>query len=152
MTTETKPADEPMSLRDTIAPKSDQLNYDDLIAGPVQVRVVGMSKGSAEQPVILKVVNAENGKPLRDYKPCKSMRRVLVACWGDQGKDWLGKEARLIGDASVSFGGAKVGGIRISHVSGILSPLHLMLTTARSKRAPVTIGVIEPNKGAVQHG
>ncbi len=146
---ETKPADEPMSLRDTIAPKSDQLNYDDLIAGPVQVRVVGMSKGSAEQPVIVKVVDAATGKPLRDYKPCKSMRRVLVAAWGDHGKDWLGKEARLIGDASVSFGGAKVGGIRISHVSGVSAPVHLMLTTARSKRAPVTIGVIEANKGAV---
>jgi hypothetical protein len=149
MTTETKQADEPMSLRDTIAPKSDQLNYDDLIAGGITVRVVGMSKGSAEQPVSVKVVNAENGKPLRDYRPCKSMRRVLVACWGDQGKDWLGKEARLIGDASVSFGGAKVGGIRISHVSGVSAPVHLMLTTARSKRSPVVIGVIEANKGAM---
>jgi len=149
MTTEAKPADEPMSLRDTIAPKSDQLNYDDLIAGGITVRVVGMKKGSDDQPVILKVVNAENGKPLRDYKPCKSMRRVLVAAWGEHGKDWLGKEARLTGDASVSFGGAKVGGIRISAVSGISAPLHLMLTTARSKRAPVTIGVIEANKVAV---
>jgi hypothetical protein len=141
-------AEAPMSLRDTIAPKSDQLNYDDLIAGGITVRVVGMSKGSAEQPVVVKIVDAATGKPMRDYKPCKSMRRVLVAAWGDQGKDWLGKEARLVGDASVSFGGAKVGGIRISHVSGIAEAMPIMLTTTRSKRTAFVIGVLETRKGA----
>lgn len=140
-------AEAPMSLRDTIAPKSDQLNYDDLIAGALRVRVTGMSKGSADQPVVVKIVNAETGKPMRDYKPCKSMRRVLIAAWGDQGKDWLGKEARLVGDAAVRFGGAEVGGIRISHVSGISEPMRLMLTTTRSKRTAFTVGVIEAKKG-----
>lgn len=138
----------PMSLRDTIAPKSDQLNYDDLIAGALRVRVVGMSKGSVEQPVVVKIVNAETGKPMRDYKPCKSMRRVLVAAWGDQGKDWIGKEAILVGDSTVRFGGAEVGGIRISHVSGIAEPMRLMLTVTRSKRMVFVVGVIDAKKGA----
>jgi hypothetical protein len=134
-----------MSLRDTITPKSDQLNYDDLMAGPVTVRVVGLSAGSQEQPVVVKVVDAQTGAAMRDYKPCKSMRRVLIAAWGDKGKDWIGKRARLVGDPSVKFGGVAVGGIRISHVSGIDAPLKIMLTTARSKRSESTIGVIEAN-------
>jgi hypothetical protein len=144
MTTE---SEAPMSLRDTIAPKSDQLNYDDLIAGAIRVRVTGMSKGTPDQPVVVKIVNAMTGKAMRDYKPCKSMRRVLIAAWGDHGKDWIGKEALLVGDASVRFGGAEVGGIRISHVSGISEPMRLMLTTTRSKRTAFTVGVIEAKNG-----
>jgi hypothetical protein len=132
-----------MSLRDTITPKSDQLNYDDLTTGSLTVRVVGLSAGSAEQPVIIKVVNADTGEAMRDFKPCKSMRRVLVSAWGDKGKDWIGKEARLVGDPTVKFGGVEVGGIRISHVSGIKEPMRILLSTARSKRATATIGVIE---------
>lgn len=139
-------SDKPMSLRDTIVPKSDQLNYDDLTGGGVTVRVTGLSAGSAEQPVIVKVVNADTGEPMRDYKPCKSMRRVLIMAWGDKGKDWVGKEARLVGDPTVMFGGVQVGGIRISHVSGIKEPMKIMLTTTRSKRAATVIGVIEARK------
>lgn len=138
--------DKPMSLRDTIVPKSDQLNYDDLMSSAVTVRVIGLSSGSADQPVIVKIVNADTGEPMRDFKPCKSMRRVLVYAWGDKGKDWIGKEARLVGDPSVKFGGVEVGGIRISHVSGIKEPMKIMLTTARSKRAATVIGVIEEKK------
>jgi hypothetical protein len=123
-----------MTLRDTITPKSDQLNFDDLTGGPITVKVKGLAIGEADQPVIVKL---EGG--LRDYKPCKSMRRVLIAVWGDQGRDWIGKSMTLYGDASVSFGGVALGGIRISHTSGIDKPVTLKLTTTRSKRADYTI-------------
>lgn len=128
-----------MTLRDTIEPKSDQLNYDDLLAGPLTVRVVGLEAGSAEQPVAVKIVNDEGGAVMRPWKPCKSMRRVLIACWGDKGKDWIGKRATLYGDATVRFGGVEVGGIRVSHLSGIDAPRTLKLTTTRSKRAAYTV-------------
>lgn len=137
---------EKLSLMDTIAPKSDQINFDDLVGGPIRVKVVGLAKGSAEQPVIVKVANAETGVPMRDYKPCKSMRRVLIAAWGQSGRDWIGKQAVLVGDPSVSFGGSRVGGIRISAVSGIEQPLRLMLTTTRSKRAEYVVKPIEAAK------
>ena len=124
-----------MSLRDTIIPKSDQLNYDDVMTVPMTVRVTGMASGNPEQPVIVKVADATTGAVLRDYKPCKSMRRVLIAAWGDKGRDWMGKRMTLFGEPDVKFGGVAVGGIRISHVSGIDGPLTLKLTTTRSKRA-----------------
>ena len=138
-----------MSLRDTIIPKSDQINYDDVMTEPLTVRVTGLAAGSAEQPVIVKVANAQTGETMRDYKPCKSMRRVLIAAWGDKGKDWIGKRMTLYGDAEVKFGGVSVGGIRISHVSGISEPLKLKLTTTRSKRAEY---VVEPLTDAAERG
>jgi hypothetical protein len=122
-----------ISLRDTIEPKSDQLNYDDVASKAITDRVVGLAMGNAEQPVIVRL------EKNRDYKPCKSMRRVLIAAWGDQGKLWIGKSLTMVGDPSVRFGGVEVGGIRISHVSGIDKPLTIKLTTTRSKRADYVV-------------
>jgi len=135
-----------MCLRDTIIPKSDQLNYDDVASTPITATVTGLAAGSNEQPVIVKVSDS-NGNALRDYKPCKSMRRVLIAVWGDQGKDWIGQRMTLVGDDTVKFGGVAVGGIRVSHASGIDKPMSIMLTTTRSKRAAY---VVQPIVGKVQ--
>jgi hypothetical protein len=133
-----------MCLRDTIIPKSDQLNYDDVADKPLAVRVTGLAAGSQEQPVIVRVA-AMDGAALRDYKPCKSMRRVLIACWGDRGKDWIGKSMTLVGDPSVVFGGVRVGGIRVAAVSGIDAPRKIMLTTTRSKRAEYVVEAMKDN-------
>lgn len=122
------------SLRDTIIPKSDQLNYDDLIAGPVTVRVLDVTRADSEQPIAIKI---DGGR--QPFKPCKSMRRVLIKVWGEKGKDWVGKRMRLYADSDVIFGGVKVGGIRISHMSGISNPVKLLLTTTRSKRSEYVV-------------
>lgn len=128
-----------MCLRDTIVPKSDQLNYDDVAACNLAVRVTGLAAGSQDQPVIVRVADAKTGETLRDYKPCKSMRRVLIACWGDSGRDWIGKAMTLVGDPTVVFGGVKVGGIRIAAVTGIAEAKRIMLTTTRSKRSEYVV-------------
>ena len=125
-----------LSLRDTIIPKSDQLNYDDVATAPITVRITGLLAGTPEQPVIVKI---EGDRVYQPYKPCKSMRRVMIAAWGDKGKDWIGKSMTLYGDHGVKFGGVEMGGIRISHVSGISEPLRVKLTASRGKRADCTI-------------
>lgn len=121
------------SLRDTITPKSDQLNADDLLAGPITVMITGVRRGSAEQPVDLLITGRQ------PYKPCKSMRRALIAAWGDDGRAWVGRCMTLYADPEVKFGGVKVGGIRISHLSHIDRDLHLSLTATKGKRVPHTI-------------
>lgn len=133
------------SIRDTIAPKSDQLNADDLIAGPITVTITGWKRGStAEQPVSLIITGGH--KP---YIPCKSMRRVLVAEWGDKPKDWVGKSVTLYCDQAVMFGGVRVGGIRISHMSDMQqAKREHMLTTTRSKRAPFIVQRITEQSAA----
>lgn len=124
-------------LSKTIAPKSDQLNADDLIAGPMTITVRGVSANpsSAEQPVSISF-EGDNGKP---YKPCKSMRRVMVHIWGKDGSQYAGRSMTLYRDPEVQFGGMKTGGIRISHMTGLSKPETMALTATRANRKPFTV-------------
>jgi len=123
----------------TVTPKSDQLNADDLISGPVSVTVTGVKKGSAEQPVSIELAGYD-GRP---YKPCKSMRRVLIAIWGDTPAQWVGRSMTLYCDAEVRFGGMRVGGIRISHMTNIDKAHCLLLTATRGKKTEITIAPLQ---------
>lgn len=126
-----------MDLTRTIEPNSDQLNADDLIAGPQTFTVERVSAGSAEQPVDVHLVEL----PGRPYRPSKSMRRVLVATWGKEGAVYAGRRLTLYRDPEVTFGRDKVGGIKISHLSHIEKRQAIALTVTRGRRAP---HVVEP--------
>jgi len=131
-----------VDIRAAAAPRSDQLNYEDLIDGPRTIRVTEVKAGTKEQPIEVHYANGE-GRP---FKPCKSMLRVLIASWGDKGTDWVGRSMTLYGDPEVRFGGVAIGGIRISHVSHIEQPLSVLLSTSRGKRKPY---VVKPLKAQV---
>ena len=134
---------EPISLRHTIIPKSDQLNADELLAGPMTIRVTHVTvSNSPDQPVSVHY-EGDNGKP---YKPCKSMRKVMIFAWGDDGRDWVGRYATLYNDPEIKFGGVKVGGIRISHMSDIQSDIAISITETKGKKKPVTIRKMVPQK------
>jgi hypothetical protein len=128
-------------ILESIKPKSDQLNADDLISGPIDVTIQDVKQCPDEkQPVA--IVIGDNRQP---YKPCKSMRRVMVALWGDQPKKWIGKRMRLYCDGNVMFGGLRVGGIRISHAT-IEESKDVLLTTAKAKRTVYTIHPLKDEK------
>jgi hypothetical protein len=129
-----------LNFSDTIKPKSDQLNADDLLVGPITVTVTGVKRGNAEQPVSIQLNNG-----FQPFKPCKSMRRVLIAAWGDNGHDWIGKSMTLYCDPKVKYGGVAVGGIRISHLSDIRGEQAYSLTVTRGKREPF---IVHPLKAA----
>ena len=124
-------------LSQTIIARSDQLNADDLIGGPRTVTItrVTADPSSAEQPVTVHY-EGENGRP---FKPCKSMRRVMVAVWGAQGDKMVGQSMTLYRDPSVQFGGLAVGGIRISHMTGIDQDKQLALMVTRGRKAPYKV-------------
>ena len=124
-----------MDISQTTAPKSDQQNFDDYAVGPRTVTVSEVTKGSVEQPVDIGLVEF----PGRPYKPSKSMRRVLVKAWGRESDTYPGRRMTLFGDPTVKFGGQVVGGIKISHLSHIDTPMTLSLTTTKGKRAPFTV-------------
>ena len=115
-----------------IVPKSDQVNADDLIAGPRTFTIEGVAiNPGTEQPVNIKLV----GEP-RVWRPCKSMSRVLVAAWGPDAKVYSGRSLTLYRDPKVKWGGMEVGGIRVSHLSHIEREMLLQLTATKGKRAP----------------
>jgi hypothetical protein len=123
-------------LRKTIIPKSDQLNADDLIGVSKTVKITKVSLSSeVEQPIAMNY-EGDNGKP---YKPCKSMRRVLVNVWGADGNKYIGRSMTLFRDDKVKFGGLEVGGIRISHMSDIDAPVTMALTASKASRKPYTV-------------
>jgi hypothetical protein len=120
------------NLNDTIIPKSDQLNSEQLLSGSITVKIVGVTRGSAEQPVIINY-EGDNGRP---YKPCKSMRKVMIFAWGEDGNKWIGRSMTLFNKTDVRFGGVEVGGIRISHMSDIERDISVSLTATRGKKEP----------------
>jgi hypothetical protein len=124
-----------MDMTQSIAPKSDQLNADDLMAGPVTVTIAEVKAGSAEQPVDVVLVEF----PGRAYRPSKSMRRVMVASWGKEAGAYAGHRLTLYRNPEITFGREKTGGIEISHLSHIEKPLTVALTATRGKRKNFTV-------------
>lgn len=126
-------------LSQTIIAKSDQLNSDDLMGGPITVKITKVSAGNAEQPINVHY-DGDQGKP---WKPCKSMRRVLVHCWGADGHKYTGRSMTLYRDPEVKFGGIAVGGIRISHMSDIKADQTMALTQSRANKKPYVVRVLK---------
>ena len=123
-------------MAQTIEPKSDQLNAEDLLTGPRTVTITGVSRGSSEQPVDIHVAEFD-----RPFRPCKTVRRILVAAWGVNAATYVGRRMTIYRDPAVKFGGMDVGGIRVSHLSHIDKRITIALTATRGKRAPY---VVEP--------
>lgn len=119
-----------MDLSQTIIPRSDQLNFEDVQSSSITAVVKAVRSGSKEQPVCIDLEGFD-GRP---YKPSKSMRRVLIHGWTQDGHSWVGRSLTLAGDPSVRFGGIAVGGIKVKAMSDIDASFSIMLTVSRGKR------------------
>ena len=123
-------------MNTTTAPKTDQINFDHFIGGKsVVIKVTDVVFSSGEQPVAIHFENS-NGKV---FRPCKSMRRVIMAAWGDKASNYVGKSMKLFGDPKVKYGGVEVGGVRISHMSHIDHDIVVALTATKANRKPYTV-------------
>lgn len=125
-----------MDLTESIAPRSDQINADDLVGGPQTYTVREVIQGKAEAPFDFQLVETN-----RAYRPSKTMRRVIVAAWGPKTAAYAGRRLTLYREPSIKFGGVTVGGIRISAMSGIGKAVEVMVQTSRGKREKF---VVEP--------
>jgi hypothetical protein len=125
-----------VDLTESIAPRSDQVNADDLVSGPATYTVREVVQGKAEAPFDFQLVETD-----RAYRPSKTMRRVIVAAWGPKTDAYAGRRLTLYREPSIKFGGVVVGGIRISAMSHIDERVELMVQTSRGKREKF---VIEP--------
>jgi len=128
---------EVLDLSGTIKAKSDQLNVDDMVTGPMMIQVEGVTlTNDPKQSVHIYYYGCEN-KP---FKPCLTVRRILIALWGLDGNQWANRWMNLYIDASVSFGKQKnIGGIRVDAVSHITSTATISLTVRRGMKQHFTI-------------
>ena len=126
-----------MDMSQVIAPKSDQINADDLIAGDITITVTDVKVvGGQEQPVSIHFAGSQ-----KVYRPCKSMSRVLVAVWGPDARAYVGRSLTLYRDPEVKWGGMAVGGIRIrkmTHMPGDRA-MTMALTATKGARKPFTV-------------
>lgn len=125
-----------MDISDTLAPNSDQLDAVDLLSGPRTFTIERVSRGDVEQPVQIHLAEFP-----RVWRPGKSMRRVLVAAWGPDATAYIGRRVTLYCEPEVKFGGEKVGGTRISHMTNLKGnkPLSVPLLISRGKSAMFTV-------------
>lgn len=138
-----------MNMQFVIEPNSDQINADELQNGQKLVVTIAdvMIRGGQEQPVAMRLVGMD-----KVYRPCKSMCRVLVAAWGLDAKEYVGRSLELYTDPTVKFGPLAVGGLRISRMSHIDGPMQMALTATKGikkayKVMPLTVAAeAKPDK------
>lgn len=119
----------------TIVAKSDQINAADLIGKPrtVTVREVRI-KGDEEQPVSI-LIEGDN----KAFRPCKGVRRLIVAMWGPDANKYIGQSMTLYCDPDVTWAGKKEGGIRVSHMTGIKGETVFSMRISRAATKPYKI-------------
>lgn len=130
---------EQIDMRRFVEARSDQLNADDLIGTTPEngrtITVTRVTGSDGDQPVVIHF-EGDGGKP---FKPCKTIRRVLLAVWGPFAADYVGRSMTVYRDDSVTFGGLAVGGIRISHMSHIDKETLVVVMKSKGKKAPIKI-------------
>lgn len=140
-------------ISDTIVASSQQLNAEDLIAGPITVTITGVKRSASEQPVSVDISGGH--KP---WFPCKTMRRLLIMAWPDGAKKeggetrydptcWVGRSVTLIRDPNVRWAGELVGGIRVSALSHIKAKFEVALAESKKKKKLVTVERLETPAG-----
>lgn len=127
-----------IDISNTIIPKADQLNAEDFISGPLVLTIADVAvRDTPEQPVLIKFVGG-----FRPWKPCKTMRRVLVFAWGPDAAQYIGRSLRLYREPSVTWAGEAVGGIRIGAMSHIPKRIEIALALSNKKRAVHVVDVL----------
>ena len=129
------------NLSDTIVAKSDQLNADDLIHAPRTITVTGVTRYSEGGKKAF-AINYE-GDTGRPFKPCLSMRRVILHGWGENGAQWIGRSMTLYNDPTVIWAGEEVGGVRISAMSDIPKPIKVKIAKNKKQKQEYNIDVLK---------
>ncbi len=113
-----------------LAPRSDQINASDLLAGDMTVTIAAVKvTPGTEQPVSIRLEGMD-----KVWRPCKTTGRILMAAWGPDTSIYPGRSAQLYLDPEVKWGGMKVGGIRIRALSHIDAELQLALAESKQNR------------------
>lgn len=125
-----------MSDMDAVtAAKSDQINADDLVGTELLVTVENVIiRAGTEQPITVKLVGHE-----KVFRPCKTVARIMKAAWGPDSSVYKGRSMLLYRDDNVTWGGMKVGGIRVRAISHITNPFALALQEKRGSRKMTTV-------------
>lgn len=131
---------QPLDVSNTVKSKADQLNVDDMLGQERFIVIEGVNVNNDPQQPIHIFYQGCNNIP---YKPCLTVRRILIALWGSDANQWIGRAMNLYVDQTVSYGKQKgIGGIRVNAMSHIQGKATLKLTAARGVKKEHTINLI----------
>ena len=125
-----------LDVTELAAPKTDQLNADHLIPGPLQGVIVSVRKTRANDKDCIEVGLSSFRLP---WRPCKTMVRLLMDVWGPDAEAWIGRGVKLYRDAEVRFGTDTVGGIRIGGLSHVRGSFTAKVKTSKQNQKPYQI-------------
>ena len=139
---------EEIDIMDCIEGKIDHMTISD-VPSPIDVRILSVRKSNPADP--------DDGRPVDiflegrklPFRPCLTMRRLLAAMWGSSKNGaYEGRTMRLYVDQDVTFGGQKVGGIRISHASDLPDgkPVKTFLSLGRKRKGAIVVQPLSENK------
>jgi len=125
-------------LSAVLAPKSDQINAQDLIGGDMVITIAGVKiTPGTEQPVSIRFEGSE-----KVWRPCKTTGRILMHAWGPDTSKYTGRSVQLYLDPKVRWGGMEVGGIRIRAMSHIDGELKVQVQESKQVRKVVLVKVL----------
>lgn len=122
-----------LDISHAIKPKSDQLNADDLITGPITIKIRNVTVKDGGEQRISVFYHGDNDKP---WKPCVTQARLIAGIWGSDARQWIERSLTLYRNPKVKWGGVEVGGIEVSHMSHIDSPVTVALTKTKGVKKP----------------
>ena len=125
---------------ESLMAKSDQINAADLMGGPITIKIAGLKVKNSE---VQKWTMRLDGND-KFYRPCLGMRRLIAEVWGGP-KNYAGGSMTLFREGDTVYGGKEVGGIRISHMTGIDAPVEI---TVPIRRGVMRTYVVKPLKVA----
>lgn len=120
-----------MDITEALAPASDQLDAIELVEPRTFTIDTGSRLGKRDRKVVAEIRLVDFD---RVWRPSKGMLDVLAACWGKDGKQWVGHRVTLYRDENVMLGREKRGGTRISHLSHIDGPRDITIRASGEGR------------------
>lgn len=121
---------EVLDITPMLEAESDELVADSLAGGPITFVIAAVDLNGVEKKKLRLFYDGCNNRP---WRPCKGMARILASQWGADAKCYIGKAVTVFRDPDSMYGGAKVGGVRLSAMSDIDGPFSVTVKEGRNK-------------------
>ena len=111
---------------ESLMAKSDQITAAELMGITINVKIAGLTvKNSEKQKWTMRLEGND-----KFFRPCLGMRRLIAEIWGGP-ENYAGGSMTLYRETDTRYGADEVGGVRISHMTGIEAQIEVTVPIRR---------------------